>query len=141
MTPDKPKDEPWLTLPTRALVIAITSSAAVAAGGWAVVAFALGYSPEVAATGAIGAVLMGVMAIIGRLITFPWQPKPASTAMLAWVAADVLSMLATIAAAYVLYSATFMQIQPLLLGVVLAFFLTLFSQVAVAASHLNKDSP
>lgn len=142
MAPEKPvKDEPWLTLPTVALIGVIAAGCAVAAGLWAVGSMALGYGGEFAATGALGAGLVLIVSSIGLLLSFPWMSKPASTTMMLWLFTDVLSMLATIGVAYLLYSATFLQSHPLLLGVVLAYFVTLLGKVAVVASHMRKHFP
>lgn len=143
MAPETPmkKDEPWLTLPTLALIGAIVGCCAAAGGLWAAGALALGYGGEIAATGALGAGLTAAFSTIGLLLIFPWMAKPASTAMLMWLVSDVLSMLMTLAAAYLLYSATFLQSHPLLLGVVLAYFVTLLGKVAVVASHMRKHFP
>ena len=140
MAPEKPinKDEPWLTLPTVSMVAAIAGCCAAAAGLWVAGSLALGYSGEIAATGAFGAAMVLVLGTLGYVLIFPWMAKPASTAMLLWLTADVLSMLMTLAAAYLLYSATFIQSHPLLLGVALAYVVTLLGKVALVALHMRK---
>jgi len=143
MAPDKQlqsksNDEPWITLPTMQLLLWIGIGSVAGAGLWSVGAAVLGYGGAVAANGAIGAGLVLVTSAAAVLLLMPWIARPASTGMLLWLASDVASMLLTLGLAYLLYSATFLQSHPLLLGVVLTYFIVLPAKVAVIASHMRK---
>lgn len=131
-------DEPLITLPTLRLIWAIVIACAAGAGLWAVGAMVLGYGPTVAGTGAIGSALALVFSVGAVLLLMPWIARPASTGLLLWLGADLLAMLLTIAAAYLLYSATFLASHPLLLGVVLTYFIVLPAKVMVIASHMRR---
>jgi hypothetical protein len=134
------KDEPSITLPAVRIIAVTFAACAVAAGAWAGGAAVLGYGGTVVLGGPVGAALTAVIASIVFILTMPWMAKPTSTTMLLWLASDMLAMVMTLGVAYLLYSATFLGPDsgpPLLLGVVLAFFLVLLAKVAVAASHLK----
>jgi hypothetical protein len=137
----KPKDEPWITLPTMRLIVAVAISCMAAAGLWVTGAFAFGYGGEIAVTGALGAGLTLAFSAIAVVATMPWISRPASTGMMIWLAGDVLAMGATLGFAFLLYSATSIHNVSLFLGVALAFLIVLPAKAAAIASHMKQYDP
>jgi hypothetical protein len=129
-----------MTLPTLPLIGVVVACCAVAAGIWAAGATMLGHDDAIIA-GAIGAALVASCASLGVVVMFPWIARPASTAMLLWLFTDMLGMAAALVLAFLLYSATFLSAVPLLLGVVLAYLLTLLGKAAVVALHVKRTLP
>jgi hypothetical protein len=139
--------EPSISLPLMPLVgmvVALTGANLVA---WSVAPGALGYEADVSKGGMIGATVAGVGALAGAVGTVRWIPKPASTALMAWLAGSVLTMIATLGAAFVLYSRASAPEglglsraggMALLLAVVIAFVMNLFGDVALTARHLKR---
>lgn len=133
--------EPLLTLPTGRLLQAVVLSNAAAAGGWTLVCSLFGFGNDTITTGVIGVALVAAVTIAGVFAIVPWMAKPASITMMLWLVADVFGMLLTLAGAFLLYSATSLSSRPLLLGVVVAYFLTLLGKVIVAALHVRRHLP
>lgn len=135
------KDEPFITLPTTRLIAVTIACCAAIAGAWAGVTLAMGYDGQTQLGGAVGAGLTGLCIILMLLLTVPWIAKPASTAMLLWIGSDLVAVALSLGAAYLLYSATFLGLQPLFLGVAATFLLVLLGKAILVASHVRKHYP
>lgn len=133
--------EPLLTLPTMQLVQAVLLSNAAAAGAWTLVCSLFGLGNDTLVTGVIGVAMVAAVSLAGVFAIVPWMAKPASITMMLWLVADVFGMLLTLGGAFLLYSATSLSSRPLLLGVVVAYFLTLLGKVIVAALHVRRHLP
>ncbi len=141
--------EPDITLPTLSLLAAQLGTGVALLGLWTGVGAVLGDVPFHAASGAMGVGAVTAAAVVTTLLGMPWMPKPASTALLAWLACTMLRMLASPALLLLLYSAPFAGQWPspdsslaaakasALLALATAFLVGLLVEVGVIARHIR----
>ncbi|MCA9286038.1 MAG: hypothetical protein KDA22_12515 [Phycisphaerales bacterium] len=139
-------DEPRIALPAVGMVLATILVGIGFAGVWVVAVNLLQQSDDVVRAGVAAAILTTACGLFSTTATLPWIPKPASTALLAWLAGSGFRMLFTLAAALLLYSAP--PAGPLggvagartafLLAVAASFLLGLLVEVAVVARVVLK---
>lgn len=129
-------NEPTLALPTLRLVAAVFGTCAASALLW-MGAVALGpWGRDVMLAGPVGALAVALTGAAGVLVMAPWKTRAISAWCTMWLAATVLRMLLTIAAAFLLYSATPLSPEALCLAIAAAYLLALLSEAGVVAHRV-----
>jgi len=145
-SPLVPADEPRIALPALGMVMTTLLVGIGFAGAWVLAVSLLQQPDEVIRAGVVAAILTTACGLFATTVTLPWMPKPASTALLAWLAGSGFRMLLTLATALLLYSAP--PAGPLggvagartafLLAVAASFLIGLLVEVAVVAKVVLK---
>lgn len=129
--------EPIIELPTGRLVVTGVVAGAAALAGWATATAVLG-RPELIIGGAAGVVLVTVLTIGSLLVLRPWKPRRVTGWANLWLAALVGRLLLTPALAYLLYSATPLDLVPLMLSVAVTYLVVQLTEAAILALHLKR---
>jgi len=145
-----PPSEPDISLPTLKLLAAQIAAAVAILVVWAGVGMLLRDMPFHVASAGLGVAAVTVAAVVTTLLGMPWMPKPASTALLAWLACTMLRMLASPGLLLLLYSAPFAgrwstlheelaaAKASALLALATTFLFGLLVEVGVIARHLRQ---
>ncbi len=131
--------EPVTTLPTSRMVITVIASALATIAAWSAVTALTGRTATIASAAA-GATLVTCTSILSLMVIQPWKPRAMGTWANLWLAALVGRLLFTPALAYLLYSATPLSLNPLMLSVAVTYVVVQISEAAAVAAHLHRIS-
>jgi len=140
-------DEPEIALPTMTLIAAQIVAGIAVTLLWTGIGVLMGDPKQFAAAGAVGAGVITAAAAVTTIAGVPWIPKPASTALLAWLGCSVLRMIVSTGVLFLLYSAPFAREwtllseakASLLLAWATTFLTGLLVEVGCISRHLRRS--
>jgi hypothetical protein len=132
-----------IALPWRLLVWCMLAAGLIIAGLWAGVVAARSMSSDILLSGIAGVGVSLAMTLLGVLIMTPWKRRLAIDWMTMWLAGTVFRVLATPAAAFLLYSAASPRLasKPFGLAVAVTYLVVLLSEAAILAQHFRRCFP
>lgn len=131
-------NEPSISLPTLKMLFTIFLASFITCLGWLIVVKLGDFQAGTMAAGPAGAGLVMVIGFLAVVLMRPWRQRPAGIWINIWMAGIVGRLFITPAAAYLLYSATPLDGQSLLLAVASSYFVVQCSEAGVLAFHLNR---
>ena len=130
-----------VTLPTRAIMIAIWVSGGIVALVWGVIFAIAPRDGWPAWLGAGAAAVVGISATLALTVIRPWRPRPLGNWPMLWVLASFLKWPPTLAGAFLLYSATPLSKGALGLSVLAAYLAVLAGETMVYAKSMKRFAP
>jgi hypothetical protein len=118
-----------VALPSGLLLGTVAGASLLAGSAFAAASWVLGRGEPVA--GLAAAALVAVTTVAGLLAITPWKRRPIATWIAMWQGQTLLRLLVTPIGAWLLYSATSLELVPLALAVGLTYFLTVVSEAVV----------
>lgn len=141
--------EPRLSLPILPLITASVGGALAVGAAVTLIGWVIGRGGPFTMAGAAAGGVVALASVLSTVASVPWIPKPASTAMLAWLAGSMLRMLLTATGAFLVYSAPPSgwlpglneARAPFLLAVATAYLTGLLVEVGVVARIVGRSRP
>jgi len=130
-----------VTLPTAPMLGAIWFAAVLAGLAGAGVITMLGRGGQESFGALLGGLLVAVCATVVLLGVRPWTPKPLATWPMIWIAASFVRLAITVAATFLLYSATRFGAVSLVLTVVAAYFAVQVGETRMYAIAMKRHAP
>jgi len=130
-------------LPTRLLLWSMTAGILIVSGVWAGLTAIGPWGCEAFTSGMVGIGLSAVMTMAGVMVMSPWKPRLSMDWMTMWLGGTVFRILATPAAAFVLYSAAspWLAMKPFGLSVAVTYMVALFTEATVLTQHFRRRFP
>ncbi len=135
------RTEASIALPTRPLLAAIVAITVSIAVLWAALVLIAGWDRSLIEAVTWGAAMTGFIAAGATLAMTPWKARPIASWMTFWLGATVLRLFITPAAAWLLYSATSLDLEALCLAVAATYFLSVLTEAWIIARHVKKVLP
>ncbi|MBX3373293.1 MAG: hypothetical protein KF817_05610 [Phycisphaeraceae bacterium] len=132
---------PEFALPTARLVAVVWTSTAFAGAAWTLVMLMRGATGWDLATGALGALVVGLGATTGLLAIRPWRPRPLDRWPAVWMGASGVRLLVTLGIGLLLYSATPSGTVHLWFSVAIAYAATLVGETRAYAAAMRPYIP
>lgn len=132
---------PVFALPTARLIAVVWTSTVFAGAAWTLVMLLRGAEGWDLATGALGALTVGLGATTGLLVIRPWRPRPLDRWPAVWMGASGVRLLVTLGIGLLLYSATPSGTVHLWFSVAIAYAATLVGETRAYAAAMRPYSP